>query len=590
MNTELVDSHSLWRWGVPGAALLAMALVFAFDANRPLFLAINGAGRLLPDLFWANLTTFGDSLVIFSIGLAFVARRPLWVWVLLLSGVIAALMVHGLKEWFDLYRPPGVFTPDEFRLIGVGHKRVSFPSGHTTAAFSMAALFCLQAGIHRRWRWGLLVLAIGVGISRIGVGVHWPLDVLGGAAIGWSGALAGWWLAPRIAWGLQLGPQRLFAVLLTLSALVLLLSHDSGYPQARILEMGIAAGALWMALPSLVRLWHPEAGERLGLHIPTDETLDEFMPKEEPKPLAKRLFGLGLRLAVTIGLFWLIFRNVDFDGVRATLGAVVPRLLLLGLMFQILSTMLAAYRWHLVMGVLEFPMRFGFYLRSYFKGSFFNQALPTSIGGDAVRVLDVNARGAGMRAAFYGVFIDRVLGLVGLLLLNLLANALAPDLLPHGVYLTINLVVVGGLLGFMALYWLRKFDWLGRWRIISVFQDISQQLAEVLNGWRCAGRQIGLSLAVHLLSMVAIFLIGRSVGLEYDLLTFVAIVPPVILLTLVPVSLAGWGVREGAMIGLFTLVGADKTQVLSMSLLYGVVLIIASLPGFHVYLSGRVRG
>ncbi|HEY0720535.1 MAG TPA: UPF0104 family protein, partial [Gammaproteobacteria bacterium] len=73
------------------------------------------------------------------------------------------------------------------------------------------------------------------------------------------------------------------------------------------------------------------------------------------------------------------------------------------------------------------------------------------------------------------------------------------------------------------------------------------------------------------------------------LMTFLVVAPPAILLTLIPISLAGWGVREGAMIGLFTLVGADKTLVLSMSILYGIVLIIASLPGFYVYLTGRSK-
>ena len=92
-----------------------------------------------------------------------------------------------------------------------------------------------------------------------------------------------------------------------------------------------------------------------------------------------------------------------------------------------------------------------------------------------------------------------------------------------------------------------------------------------------------------LLFIIAIFLVGRSVELDYDLMTFLVVAPPAILLTLVPVSLAGWGVREGALIGLFTLVGANKTLVLSMSILYGIVLIIASLPGFYIYLTGRSR-
>ena len=55
----------------------------------------------------------------------------------------------------------------------------------------------------------------------------------------------------------------------------------------------------------------------------------------------------------------------------------------------------------------------------------------------------------------------------------------------------------------------------------------------------------------------------------------------------VPISLAGWGVREGGMIGLFTLLGADLTLVLSMSIIYGLILIITSLPGLAIYLSGK---
>jgi hypothetical protein len=99
--------------------------------------------------------------------------------------------------------------------------------------------------------------------------------------------------------------------------------------------------------------------------------------------------------------------------------------------------------------------------------------------------------------------------------------------------------------------------------------------------------QFALSVAVHFLSLLAIFLIGRSVELNFSLTTYLVLVPPAILLTLIPLSLAGWGIREGALIGLFTLLGADKVTVLSMSILYGIVLIVASLPGLVVYLKGK---
>ena len=82
---------------------------------------------------------------------------------------------------------------------------------------------------------------------------------------------------------------------------------------------------------------------------------------------------------------------------------------------------------------------------------------------------------------------------------------------------------------------------------------------------------------------------GWALGLRYDLTTYFVIVPPAILLTVIPVSLAGWGVREGALVALFSFIGADKATVLTMSILYGLTLIIVSLPGFLIYLGGRQR-
>ncbi len=304
---------------------------------------------------------------------------------------------------------------------------------------------------------------------------------------------------------------------------------------------------------------------------------------------ARHRLGLALRLSVTLGILWLIFRNIDLHGVLAVIRTAGWPALALALLMQLLSTWLAGFRWYLVMRELGFGFSSGFYVRSYFKGAFFNQGLPTSIGGDAMRVLDVAGSGFRKRDAFKGVFIDRILGLLGLLLLNLMANALLPDLLPRGVFWIINALVAGGVAGFLTLVFLHRLRGFERWRPTAYLLDISRKLHQVLRGPRRLLRQLGLSLAIHALSILNIFLVGRSVGLDYDIVTFAVIAPPVFLLTLIPVSLAGWGVREGAMIGLFTLLGADKTVVLSMSILYGIILILASLPGLLITLRGRLH-
>ena len=294
-----------------------------------------------------------------------------------------------------------------------------------------------------------------------------------------------------------------------------------------------------------------------------------------------------VRLTITLLIFWLVFSNVEISDVMAGILQADILLVIMALLFQLLSILLASYRWKTVMHRLGFGGQFVFYLRSYFKGSFFNQGLPTSIGGDALRVLDVARTGHRKRDSFYGVAVDRGLGLAGLLVLNLAAMLLSPDLLPQQVYWLINAVALAGLFGFLGLYFFQRLRFVDSWIPIRVLMRISNRLSIVLSSWSDVGFQLVLSLLIHLLAILAIYSLANAVGLTFSLLTYMVIVPPVILLTLIPISLAGWGVREGGMVGLFALVGGDQTLVLSMSILYGMTLIISSLPGLYAYLSGK---
>ena len=295
-------------------------------------------------------------------------------------------------------------------------------------------------------------------------------------------------------------------------------------------------------------------------------------------------WGWIIRIVVTLAILFLIFRNIEFQSVKTIITQADVKLLLLAIVFQLLSTLLAGFRWGKVMSKLDFAKDRRFYIKSYFKGSFFNQGLPTSIGGDAIRVLDVAKNGHRKRDAFIGVFIDRILGLAGLLVLNLAANYFLPELLPHNLFIMINLIVLAGLVGFISFIYIHKIKALDKGRLLSYVLRISERLNKILHDLPSISFHLSIGILIHLFSIINIYLIGQSVGLEYDLLTMAVIVPPVILLTLIPVSLAGWGIREGAMIGLFSLIGATTANVLSMSILYGIILIIASLPGLYIFL------
>jgi len=294
---------------------------------------------------------------------------------------------------------------------------------------------------------------------------------------------------------------------------------------------------------------------------------------------------LLFRVVVTISIFAIILRSINIDQVWKILRQARLDLLLAALLMQFGSTSVSAYRWQLIMHNLRFGQSLYFYWRSYFKASFFNQGLPTSIGGDALKVLDVAGQGFRKRDALYGIMLDRITGLAALMWLNLAAYIFDPDLLPSPIYHLTLLLVVGSLAGFAVTSSLRHLPWLESYPQLRIIRTTSERLHQAFLNNRIL--LIGSSLLIPVLAMLSFFATGWALGLRYDLATYFIIVPPAIFLTIIPVSLAGWGIREGTLVALFSLIGADKATILTMSILYGLMQIVVSLPGFVIYLSGR---
>jgi hypothetical protein len=133
-----------------------------------------------------------------------------------------------------------VLPADSFNLLGPANRRLSFPSGHTVTAF---VFFGVLAYHFRRWRLPLLAAASTAGLSRVTVGVHWPIDVIAGAIIGLASAWAAVHLARRLRWGAN--PYVHFGIVgLGSVACVLLLADDSGYESSLWIRLPIAAAGI----------------------------------------------------------------------------------------------------------------------------------------------------------------------------------------------------------------------------------------------------------------------------------------------------------------------------------------------------------
>ncbi len=243
---------SSWVWAVPAMALVLIALIMATNLNDALFKLVNGAARYGPDGLWAGLTLLGDALVVLVLLLFFVGRRPDVVWTVVIAAVLAALASHALKDTFGVLRPASVLAGNAIHVIGPTRRFGSFPSGHCTAIFTLAAALCLRT---RSPTVAALVIpaAALIGLSRVAVGAHWPLDVLGGILVGWLATVAGGWLADRWSWGYGRVAQLIIGVLL-LAGTVWLWSYDTGYVQALWFQRAVAAVSAFAGLSNVYRL------------------------------------------------------------------------------------------------------------------------------------------------------------------------------------------------------------------------------------------------------------------------------------------------------------------------------------------------
>lgn len=224
-------------WGIPLLALGLALEVLATHSNLGLFIALNRASQALPPLLWSHLTSVGDAALAPLCLLPWWRRRPDLLWAGLLAALLAFLFSHGLKHWIDAPRPPAILT---VTVIGPRLLHSSFPSGHTTTIFTVIGLWALGFPLRARWVTLLILLACAVGYSRIALGVHWPLDVLVGAAGGWSCAALGLILARRWPQGQRQGQWIAMAILMAL-ALYDLWRGPDGLPGVQFFQKTTAA-------------------------------------------------------------------------------------------------------------------------------------------------------------------------------------------------------------------------------------------------------------------------------------------------------------------------------------------------------------
>lgn len=300
-----------------------------------------------------------------------------------------------------------------------------------------------------------------------------------------------------------------------------------------------------------------------------------------------KIFKVVLKVIISVGMLALMLYLAGIDSVIETIASANYTYIFIGCVSIFLGTIVTGYRWYIVMKILEFKGSLSFYLKSYMKGMFFSQILPSSIGGDAVRILDVAGLGYKKRYAFVGVLIDRGLGIFGIALLNIVFINISHSILPDSLFLMLNLLCVVIIAGFFAFALIHKLKFIEKLKYASVLLLPSSYLLKSMYSPIKFAWQVILSMVSHIFTFIGVYFIAYSLGATISIATLMVLMPPVILLTIIPVSLAGWGIREGAMVGFLGFAGISSSMAVSISILFGFSYIVQGIVGLYYWFTSN---
>jgi uncharacterized protein (TIRG00374 family) len=306
----------------------------------------------------------------------------------------------------------------------------------------------------------------------------------------------------------------------------------------------------------------------------------------------RKTLAVATKVAISVLLIWLLLERVDVTKVVARARALDVFDAVLCLFLLAVQTGLVTARWWLVARITDTALTLTAALRILVIGMFFNQTLPSSVGGDAVRVWLVTRENIPLGKAVNVVLCDRVLALVVLVgLIGATLPAIYARVEDEATRAALAALVGVGAVG-LAVFLVageRLADLLRRWRVTRPFGNLASDFRRLFTR-PAAIIPLTLSTIIHLLTVLTIMRLAWGLDIEAGFLDGLMIVPTVVLLTTLPISVAGWGVREGAMVAGFGLIGVPADGALVVSVLFGLATILISLPGGLVWLVGRSRG
>ena len=297
--------------------------------------------------------------------------------------------------------------------------------------------------------------------------------------------------------------------------------------------------------------------------------------------------ALGFSFALTAVTLFFVFRGIDRQAFARLLATQDRAWLAVAAVFLLTQIFLGGERWRSILCALMRPPPSMASVQAVFYASIFFNCLPLgTVGGDVARVWLARRFAQSLSQIVLSILVDRVLTVAALIMLALATLPTISSPVAVTAWFGGAAILVAGALGILLLSVIERL--LGRWRKHRLIH-FGLRMAEELRQLKMRSGLIALcfALASGACSGFGAYCIARSLGFAVGPVPMIAVISIMTLVVALPISVAGWGVREISLVALLGLLGVDREAALALSVELGLITTLLSLPGGVVWLTLR---
>jgi uncharacterized protein (TIRG00374 family) len=294
-----------------------------------------------------------------------------------------------------------------------------------------------------------------------------------------------------------------------------------------------------------------------------------------------------LKSAVSIGLILWILKDTNLSEIFGSIASANLLILFLALWLNLVGWLATSYRWRALLSVHNVNASIGFLMNSCAVSVFFNNLLPSTIGGDAVRIYDSWRAGCSKAAAVTVIFADRFIGLIALMLFTLAAllfyGTVGQDTLTlWGAALVGSLVMV--VIGWLVLSPPQNLILLlQKVRLLQKLNRLVDAFATYRNQTGVLWKALLLSIVLQANVVIHYSMIGWALDLPIPLHAYFIFIPLTIFVMMVPISINAVGIRENVFIFFFAMYGVAAPEAIAFAWISYAIVLAQGIIGGVVY-------